>query len=39
MSASAKGERDCPGKQVRQKTGLNRSILDASFGEFAPQLA
>ena len=26
MSASAKGKRDCPGKQVRQKAGLNRSL-------------
>jgi len=39
MSASAKGKRDCPGKQVRQKAGLNRAILDASFGEFARRLA
>ena len=29
-SASAKGRKAKPGKQVRQKSGLNRSILDAS---------
>ena len=39
MSASARGPRACPGKRVRQKAGLNRSLLDASFGEFARQLA
>ena len=38
MSASAKGTKDSPGKQVRQKAGLNRSILDQSWGEFARQL-
>ena len=39
MSASARGTRACPGKRVRQKAGLNRSLLDAAFGEFARQLA
>ena len=39
MSASARGTRACPGKRVRQKAGLNRSLRDAAFGEFARQLA
>jgi putative transposase len=30
MSSSAKGTKDKPGKRVRQKAGLNRSILDTS---------
>lgn len=34
MVASARGTVDKPGKNVKQKSGLNRSILDASFGEF-----
>ena len=38
MSASAKGDVDAPGKNVRQKAGLNRGILDAAWGEFARQL-
>lgn len=38
MSASAKGTVEAPGKKVRQKAGLNRSILDAAWGEFARQL-
>lgn len=38
MSASAKGTVDNPGKNVRQKSGLNRSILDAAWGEFRRQL-
>lgn len=38
MSASAKGNSTKPGKNVRQKSGLNRSILDAAWGEFRRQL-
>jgi putative transposase len=38
MSASAKGTTEAPGKQVRQKAGLNQSILDASFSEIRRQL-
>jgi len=38
MSASARGTPDRPGKRVRQKAGLNRSLLDAAFGAFARQL-
>jgi len=32
MTASAKGTLDRPGRQVRQKAGLNREILDTSPG-------
>jgi putative transposase len=38
MSASARGSAAAPGRKVRAKAGLNRSILDASWGEFARQL-
>lgn len=38
MTASAKGTVDKPGKMVRQKAGLNRAILDVSFGEIRRQL-
>ena len=38
MSKSAKGSKEKPGKKVRQKSGLNRSILDAGWGEFRRQL-
>ena len=38
MSASAKGTTEAPGKGVRQKAGLNRSILDQGWGEFRRQL-
>ncbi len=38
MSASAAGTVEAPGKNVRQKAGLNRSILDAAWGEFTRQL-
>jgi putative transposase len=34
MSASAKGTREQPGRNVRQKAGLNRSILDQGWGQF-----
>jgi putative transposase len=39
MSASAHGTVEVPGKNVRAKAGLNRSILDAAWGEFARQLS
>lgn len=38
MTASARGTVDSPGRKVRQKAGLNRSVLDASFGELRRQL-
>jgi putative transposase len=38
MSRSAKGDAETPGKNIRQKLGLNRSILDQSWGEFRRQL-
>ena len=37
MSKSAKGTVDQPGKKVKQKSGLNRGILDAGWGEFRRQ--
>ncbi len=33
MTASAKGTVENPGRNVRQKSGLNRAILDTAFGE------
>ena len=33
MTASARGTEACPGSNVRQKAGLNRSLLDVSFGQ------
>ena len=39
MSASASGTVEAPGRNVRQKAGLNRGILDAAWGEFARQLS
>ncbi|PYX79648.1 MAG: cytosine methyltransferase [Acidobacteria bacterium] len=39
MSTSAQGTKAKPGKGVRQKSGLNRSILDASRFELRRQLA
>ena len=39
MSRSSKGNSERPGKQVAQKSGLNRSILDQGWGEFRRQLA
>ena len=39
MSASAKGTVEAPGTNVQQKTGLNRSILDAASGEYGRQLS
>ena len=38
LSASARGTAGRPGKNVRQKAGLNRSILDAAWGEFRRQI-
>ncbi len=38
MTASAAGTIETPGKQVRQKAGLNRAILDVGFGEFRRQM-
>ncbi|WP_315243313.1 transposase [Rothia aeria] len=38
MTASAAGTIKAPGKNVRQKAGLNRSILDAAFGTLRRQL-
>ena len=38
MSASAKGSLEQPGRNVNQKRGLNRSILDQGWGEFRRQL-
>lgn len=35
MTASAKGTKENPGTNIRQKSGLNRSILDAGWGKFA----
>lgn len=34
MSASAKGTVETPGKNVAQKSGLNKAILDTGFGMF-----
>lgn len=38
MTRTAKGTVEAPGKNVRAKAGLNRSILDAAPGEFRRQL-
>ena len=38
MSKSAAGTADAPGKNVRAKSGLNRSILDQGWFEFRRQL-
>ena len=38
MSASASGTLEEPGKNIRQKSGLNRSILDQGWGMFRVQL-
>ncbi|MEW2581337.1 RNA-guided endonuclease InsQ/TnpB family protein [Streptomyces syringium] len=38
MTASARGTVERPGRMVRQKAGLNRGVLDASFGEVRRQL-
>ena len=39
MSRSAKGTEQEPGRKVRAKSGLNRSILDQGWGEFLRQLS
>ena len=39
MSKSSKGNSEQPGKMVKQKSGLNRSILNQGWGEFRRQLA
>jgi IS605 OrfB family transposase len=39
MTASARGTVEQPGKNVRQKAGLNRSILDKSWGRLRTSLA
>ena len=39
MSASASGTVEQPGKKVRQKSGLNRSILDQGWFSFKTMLA
>jgi putative transposase len=38
MSGSARGTREEPGKNVRAKSGLNKSILDQGWSEFMRQL-
>ena len=38
MSRSASGNRAEPGRNVRAKSGLNKSILDQGWGEFSRQL-
>jgi putative transposase len=38
MSKTAKGTVEKPGTRVRQKSGLNRAILDASWSEFIRML-
>ena len=38
MSKSSKGDINHPGKMVKQKSGLNRSILDQGWGELVRQL-
>ena len=38
MSKSSKGNSEQHGKRVRQKSGLNRAILDQGWGEFRRQL-
>ena len=38
MTRSAKGTVEAPGTNVRQKAGLNRSILDKGWGFFAQRL-
>jgi len=35
MSASAKGNSECPGKNVKAKSGLNKAILDQGWSMFA----
>ena len=39
MSRSARGTREAPGHNIRAKTGLNRSLLEQSWGRIRQQLA
>lgn len=39
QTKSAKGTTDSPGRMVKQKSGLNRSILDEAWHEFMRQLS
>lgn len=39
LTASAKGTRETPGRNVKQKAGLNRAILDTAPGAFETMLA
>jgi putative transposase len=39
MTASARGTVEAPGRNVRQKAGLNRAILDQGWGMFRTMLA
>jgi putative transposase len=39
MTRSAKGTLAQPGSKVKQKSGLNRAILDQGWGEFGRQIA
>jgi len=39
MSSSAQGTKEEPGRNVRAKSGLNKSILDQGWGEFKRQLS
>ena len=39
MTGSAKGTTETPGKKVRQKAGLNRSILDQGWGLLEAMIA
>ena len=38
MSKSAAGSSEAPGRNVRQKSGLNKSILDQGWAQFRRQL-
>ncbi|MEU8764822.1 transposase [Streptomyces sp. NPDC048659] len=38
MTASARGTAEQPGRNVKAKSGLNRAILDAGFGEIRRQV-
>jgi putative transposase len=38
MTASSKGTIEKPGRNVRQKAGLNKAILDQGWGEFQRQI-
>ncbi|MFI6689195.1 RNA-guided endonuclease InsQ/TnpB family protein [Streptomyces sp. NPDC050485] len=38
MTRSAKGTADKPGRNVRQKAGLNKAVLDIGFGEINRQI-